>query len=434
MATTEAGPSARAHRHSLGWDLHRPGAAQSAVALLGLGAAFIVGHDGTPGWQVLRVLGVAILAVVGIAAVGRPGQPRHMAVGLPLGIVGVGLGLGIGIPSASKGGSALLTTAGLVNLAGGLALLGMAVATPVRSLRGWRRALSVPAALVGTLVALYAVGLPLAVAVAATNVPRTAVGATTPADRGLAFSDVTFATTDGVLLSGWYLPSRNGAAVIALHGSGSTRSAVLGQAGVLAGAGYGVLAFDARGHGRSGGRAMDFGWYGDRDIAAAVSFLQARPDVVPGRIAALGLSMGGEEALGAMAAIPQIRVVVAEGATNRVTADKGWLSSVYGIQGWIQRGVEWATYGVASLLTDAPQPGSLRAAVARAAPRPVLLIAAGNVADETHADRFIQAASPGSVQLWTVPGAGHQGGLSAQPDAWRAHVLGFLDAALGTTG
>jgi pimeloyl-ACP methyl ester carboxylesterase len=33
---------------------------------------------------------------------------------------------------------------------------------------------------------------------------------------------------------------------------------------VLAEHGYGVLLFDARGHGLSEGTAMDFGWYGDR--------------------------------------------------------------------------------------------------------------------------------------------------------------------------
>ena len=70
-------------------------------------------------------------------------------------------------------------------------------------------------------------------------------------------------------LSGWYVPSRNGAAVVLLHGAGSTRSAVLPHAVVLADDGFGVLLYDARGHGRSQGRAMDFGWYGDLGVAAA---------------------------------------------------------------------------------------------------------------------------------------------------------------------
>jgi alpha-beta hydrolase superfamily lysophospholipase len=73
------------------------------------------------------------------------------------------------------------------------------------------------------------------------------------------------------------VPSANGAAVVLLHGAGSTRSDVLDQAAVIAGAGLGVLMLDARGHGESGGRAMDFGWFGDEDIAAATTFLGGTP-------------------------------------------------------------------------------------------------------------------------------------------------------------
>ena len=122
----------------------------------------------------------------------------------------------------------------------------------------------------------------LGVAVAATNVPRTAVGLDTPRAHGLAYEDVTFSTADGVELSGWYVPSRNGAAVVLLHGAGSTRSAVLAHAVVLADDGFGVLLYDARGHGRSQGRAMDFGWYGDLDVAAAVDFVAGQAGVAAG--------------------------------------------------------------------------------------------------------------------------------------------------------
>src|SRR2546429_683874 len=73
---------------------------------------------------------------------------------------------------------------------------------------------------------------------------------TGPAARyGLTYQDVSFRTADGVRLSAWYLPSRNSAAVVLLPGSGSTRTAVLSQAAVLARHGYGALLVDTRGHG-----------------------------------------------------------------------------------------------------------------------------------------------------------------------------------------
>ena len=187
---------------------------------------------------------------------------------------------------------------------------------------------------------------------------------------------------------------------------------------------------DARGHGRSGGRAMDFGWYGDQDVAAAVSFLIAQPDVDPARIAAIGMSMGGEEAIGAAASDSRIRAVVAEGATNRVTADKAWLSDEFGWRGTVQRGVEWLVYKTADVLTDAGQPISLRDAAAAAAPRPMLLIAAGGVANEAKAGRYIQAGAPASVELWIVPDTGHTAALDTHPEEWEQRVTSFLAVAL----
>ena len=233
-------------------------------------------------------------------------------------------------------------------------------------------------------------------------------------------------------LSGWYIPSSNRAAVVVLHGAGSTRSGVLDHAVVLARHGYGVLLYDARGHGRSDGRAMDFGWYGDLDVAAAVSFLQDQPDVDHTRIAAVGMSMGGEEAIGAAANDGWIRAVVAEGATNRVSADRAWLSDEYGWRGVIQEGVEWLLYNAADVLTAAEPPRSLRDAVSAIAPRRVLLIAGGDVAEEGHASRYIQDASPDTVDVWVATDTGHTGALDTHPDEWAARVTTFLDGALAT--
>jgi predicted alpha/beta hydrolase len=215
-------------------------------------------------------------------------------------------------------------------------------------------------------------------------------------------------TADGVRLSAWYIAARNGAAVVVLPGSGSTRTAVLPQAAVLARHGYGVLLADGRGHGRSGGHAMDFGWWGGRDLAAAVSFLSRQPGVRPGKIAVLGESMGGEQGLAAMGADRRIRAVVAEGATGMQLADHGW--RFHGITGILDRGMEWVQYTVAGLLSGAPRPMSIPDSIRAAAPRPALIIAAGAVANEPAAARWFQAASHASVQVWVVPHAGHTQG------------------------
>ena len=306
----------------------------------------------------------------------------------------------------------------------GLFLLGWGAVALVRAVPGWWRLLAVPT----VLVLVWFVLFPLTTAVYATNLPPGPLGAATPASYGLAYQDVAFRAADGVGLSAWYLPARNGAAVVLLPGAGSTRTAVLGQAAVLARHGYGALLVDTRGHGRSGGHAMDFGWWGGRDIAAAVSYLARQPGVRAGEIAVLGESMGGEQAIAAMGSDPRIRAVVAEGVTGLQVADHGWLP--HGIDGALQRGMEWVMYNTGGLLSGAPHPMPLRDAITAAAPRPVLIIAGSAKPDEPVAARWFQAASPATVQVWVVPHAGHTQGLATAPRAWETHVIGFLNAAL----
>ena len=263
-----------------------------------------------------------------------------------VGAVAVGVGSGIGLPFAAERGRPLVTVVALFCLGLGAALLGWGAVRLVRSFHGWARIPAIALIVMMTIPVTFAFGM----ATATTYVPRVALGDETPSNRGLAYREVSFTATDGVELAGWYVPSTNGAAVILLHGAHSTRSAVLDHAAALARHGYGVLLYDARGHGESGGRAMELGWYGDQDVSGAVSFVAAQPDVTAA-IGVIGLSMGGEEAIGAAATDDRIDAVVAEGATNRVSGDLDWLTDEYGLRGWIQGRVDWMRFALTDLFT-----------------------------------------------------------------------------------
>ena len=127
---------------------------------------------------------------------------------------------------------------------------------------------------------------------------------------------MTFTTSDGLELEGWYVPSRNGAAVMRSPGRGGPQK----HARMLARHGYGVLLFDRRGEGKSDGDPNSWGWGGAKDIKAAIDFLQRRPDVDPGRIGGIGLSVGGEILLETASETDELAAVVAEGAGVRVAA------------------------------------------------------------------------------------------------------------------
>jgi dienelactone hydrolase len=403
--------------------LRSPVVLPSVMAVGGVAFAVLVGLDGSPVWRVARVLAVVAVTALAIWFTRRAGRVGRGTTALLLGMAGTAAGAGIASAHLAKAGLDAAAVLAAIVLVAGVFLLGWGTVALVRAIPGWWRLLAVPVALALAQFVL----LPLTMAVNATNRPPGPLGAGTPASYGLAYQDVAFRAADGVRLSAWYIPARNGAAVVLLPGAGSTRTAVLGQAAVLARHGYGALLVDGRGHGRSGGHAMDFGWWGDRDIAAAVSFLARQPGDQAGKIAVLGESMGGEQALAAAGSDPRIRAVVAEGATGQQFADHGWRP--HDITGILDRGMEWVQYTAAGLLSGAPRPMSIRDAI-RAAPRPVLIIAGAAAAGEPAAARWFQAVSPATVQVWVVPHAGHTQGLATAPRAWEARVSSFLNAAL----
>jgi fermentation-respiration switch protein FrsA (DUF1100 family) len=368
------------------------------------------------------VIGIVLIAVGAREHLGDAVRGASAIVGGAL-LAAIGIGL---LPHLLDAGTFVLAVLGPALIIGGIALVALGARRLVAG-HGW------PAKLGGGLGSVVVLALfvwLLAPPVAATNVPDSSISST-PADRGLAAEDVSVVTTDGVELAGWYVAGTNGAAVVLRHGAGSTSSDVLDEAAVLNRNGFGVLLLDARGHGRSGGRAMDFGWYGDLDIAAGTAYLANRTDVDPGRIGVVGMSMGGEEAIGAAAADPLIEAVVAEGATGRTSADKAWLSDAYGWRGALQEQLEKVQFWFTDYLTDASPPVALHDAVADAPDVPFLLITAGNVADEASAADHIASAAPDRVDIWNVPGASHTGGLATDPETWETTVVQFLDEHLG---
>ena len=121
-----------------------------------------------------------------------------------------------------------------------------------------------------TALALFVIAQPVALSYVVTHAGKAHVPA---ANLGAPHQNVEFTTSDGLRLKGWYVPSRNGAAVIAFAGRRDTQL----RARMLVRHGYGVLLFDRRGEGESEGDPNLFGWQGERDVHGAVAFLQQPP-------------------------------------------------------------------------------------------------------------------------------------------------------------
>ncbi len=136
------------------------------------------------------------------------------------------------------------------------------------------------------------------------------------AEHGVPTDDkahVTF-SSDGIRLAGDIRVPRGGGPhpAIALTGPFTgVRQQVTGTyARLLADAGFLTLAFDHRGFGESGGRPQHEDSQGKlADLRAAVSQLAGRDDVDSGRIAVVGVCLGGGYAVRAAAQDPRVAAV-----------------------------------------------------------------------------------------------------------------------------
>ena len=377
------------------------------------------------------VSGLVPLALLVIAAWAYPRLRAGFRATLAmfLGTFGVVTGIEAGYYTA-KGGPSGDDFTGLLAIPAGFVLLVLGVLTLWRSRRTddsrpWRylrRSLLV----VAGIAAAYFIIFPLSFAYVVTHTAR---GFVPDAELGAAYEEVSFRTSDGLELRGWYIPSKNRAAVIAFPG----RSGPQRPARMLARHGYGVLLFDRRGEGESDGDPNIFGWKGERDVHAAVAFLQQRPDVDRERIGGIGLSVGGEMMIEAAAESDGLKAVVSEGAGIRSIRESLAVPDTRKrIEGSLVHAV--VTPAIAVFSNGLPPP-SLEDLAADVAPTPLFLIYAvpGQGGEVELSELYFDSARE-PKEIWLVPGAGHTGGIEARPDEYERRVVGFFDDALLGTG
>jgi hypothetical protein len=346
---------------------------------------------------------------------------------LTLGVLGIVIGAGeAGYYSLEVGPSGDDYT-GLLAIPAGLLLVGVGTATLWRTRRRDdslpRRYLRRLLLLAGAALVFVFVLFPLSLSYVFTHAARTKVPA---ANLGARYEQVGFTTSDGLNLKGWYVPSRNGAAVVAFPG----RKGPQKQARMLVRHGYGVLLFDRRGEGESAGDPNAFGWAMDRDLKAAAAFLRHRPDVEANRIGGIGLSVGGEMLLQTAAESKVFKAVVSEGAGARSIREILEKPKTFGRL--TELGASLALTAGTALFSNHMPPPNLKQLSARIAPRSVFFIYAlhGTGGEEKQLNPKYYAAAGEPKQIWEIAEAAHTGGISARPREYERRVIGFFDGAL----
>jgi fermentation-respiration switch protein FrsA (DUF1100 family) len=245
------------------------------------------------------------------------------------------------------------------------------------------------------------------------------------------YEDVSFKSTDGLLLKGWWFPVASAdRAVVVVHGRGANRikSSFNPQkiAQFLLANRYSVLLFDLRGHGESEGVRYSLGQYEPRDVVAAIDFAQKKAAIDRKRVAIIGESMGGGSAIMTVKADPSVGPVITDSSFADGGTVVGEVAPNYtGLPGWFTPGIVL----MARLFFDLDLSVIKPAEVVRDHPeRAWLFIQCEN--DTTvfrhHGVELKAASANPQTELWLVPGCEHVKAFDTHTAEWQQRVLAFL--------
>jgi alpha-beta hydrolase superfamily lysophospholipase len=253
-----------------------------------------------------------------------------------------------------------------------------------------------------------------------------------PALHGMSNSEeICFASRDGLQLGGWWIPAPVPArgAVILCPGQNGSLDKDIPQAVPLHKAGFHVLMFDFRAHGRSEGNRVTFGALEQDDLLGAVDYVTTRRGIE--WIALMGFSIGAGVALLVAAQDDRIAALVVDGAYPRLSGILAGWGRIRGLPDVLARGVAWLALLIGSLRARCRL---YRANPIRTADQitvPLLFI-------HGEQDPFVSSAGlnklaeavSGPVEIWALPDAGHREAFVKYRDEYNSRVTAWFEQHL----
>jgi len=256
---------------------------------------------------------------------------------------------------------------------------------------------------------------------------------TTPKERKLAFSNISFTTNDHIQLKGWYLPTQNSPqapTIIIAHGLGASKSDFIDLAETFINNNFNVLMFDFRAHGDSSGRATSLGLKEQQDITAAVDYIYTRTASTNKKIGLYGFSLGGAAGILTAARDTRIRAIVADtpfSSLKNISADI--IKRTYHLPSGLFIPIANLFYRIS--FGDWMDRVSPLTAIKKISPRPVFLISS-NIDAMTpvyHAERLLNAAAA-PKKLWVIQGAYHGGTISSAGEEYTSKLIKYFNKYL----
>lgn len=241
--------------------------------------------------------------------------------------------------------------------------------------------------------------------------------------------EVTFRTCDGLRLRGSLsLVDATRPTIILCHGVGANRTDMAPFAHLLSGQGrMNVFSFDFRAHGESEGRFSSYGAFEQRDLEAALDFLDRR--MVQKEYGVMGISMGAS--VGILVASRDQRI-------KALWVDSPYIDLAQTIENYMKLLYHFPRFPFTPftllsyrlLFRTAAQEISPMRVVGQMAPRPVMIVnglSDDRIQPELAQRLYAKAKEPKS--LWLIPGAGHLEGHLVATTEYNERLLAFFEKA-----
>jgi len=247
--------------------------------------------------------------------------------------------------------------------------------------------------------------------------PRKVSSGTLLARWKIQYQSVDLLTEDGVRLSAWYTPAKNGAVILLAHPYKDHRPEWVYE--MLVRKGYGVLAWDARAHGTSGGDTSTMGYLEVLDVKAALNYVLALPGVE--HIGGWGGSMGGATMIRATSQFPQIEALFVDSSFASLNDEFDFLVP-YPIISPLAKILMRVETGISIDEVDPLKD------IAKISPRPVFVAqgTADDIAAPDSAERLFKAAGKPRF-LWVEDGIPHLGLYLNNPRRYQRRMVDFFD-------
>ena len=239
-------------------------------------------------------------------------------------------------------------------------------------------------------------------------------------ENNIPYQEIELTAEDGVKLVAWYTPPKNGAVILVAHGYNANRPEDIYA--MFAEHGYGVLAWDFRAHGLSGGDISTLGYYEQLDVEAALDYALTQPNV--DHIGAWGGSMGASTIILAAAKRTEIEAVVSDSAYPSLEDVMNLNMPIKFMRPFMLFFGERLSGAKINQVRPVDE-------IAKISPRAVFIIDGwGGAAVLMNSPYRLYDAASEPKQIWVEDGVPHLGMYGNNPQGYEKQMISFFDEYL----